>query len=85
MPMTLELPDEVAEWLQKVATGRGISVQEYALERLSFPKPAVPGLTDGASLVAYWEANGLLGTRTDITDTSAEATRLRAISNNGTR
>ncbi len=82
MPMTLELTDELTASLSEEATRHGMAVHEFATSLLTRPKIVAPSLGDGASLVAYLEAEGLLGTRTDIADTLSEARRLRAISNN---
>ena len=81
MTMTLELPDDVATALVDEANRRGVTVYDFAVSLLARPKTAERGLTDGASVVNYLESEGLLGTRTDITDTLSEARRLRAISN----
>lgn len=77
MPMTLELPDELVEQLSREATRRNLSVNEYALRLLASGNPREFKFPDGASAVAYWEANGVLGSRTDIVDSQAEARRLR--------
>ena len=82
MPMTLELPDDLVEILGAEAARRGLSLHDYTLQILTPPKPSVPSFKDGATLLAHLEAEGLLGTRTDITDTLAEARRLREMSNN---
>ncbi len=79
MPMSLELSDEVATWLQLGATKSGITIQEYALRLLSPPKAPTRTFKDGASVVAYWEAMGVLGSRPDIEDSQVEARRLREL------
>ena len=82
MPMTLELTDDLAATLSEEALRRGMAIEDFATSLLTRPKTVAPRLVDGASLAAYLEAEGLLGTRMDISDTLSEARRLRAISNN---
>ncbi len=82
MPVTLELPDDLAETLGAEAIRRGLSIGDYALCLLTPSTPRIPVKPSGTELVAYWEAQGLLGTRTDIADGQAEARRLREMAQN---
>jgi len=86
MTLSLELtPDEEARIRRRAAT-LGIDEREYAHRLLQ------AGLQDeesyelrdedrpktGAELVAYWEREGLIGTRPDITDSQAHAREIRS-------
>ena len=75
MPLTLELPDTLAESLRAEASRCGISLQDYAVRVLSASKPAA--ISDGATLVAYWQSQGVTGSRPDIEDSRIEARRIR--------
>lgn len=41
------------------------------------PLEELPMPTNGAELVVYWDKNGLIGTRPDVTDSVAHARALR--------
>ncbi len=82
MPTTLELPDELVEQLSREAARRELSLDEYALRLLACGNPREFKFPDGASAVAYWEANGALGSRPDISDSQSEARRLRELAQN---
>lgn len=77
MSITLDLPQELESKLVSEATRLGLSVTEYALNILATGdrKMAIP--KTGAALVAYWQSEGLLGTRPDITNSQEHARHLR--------
>ncbi len=75
MPLTIELPDGLAERLAGEAARRGLSLPDYAA-RLLEAAPSRAALS-GAEVVEFWRAEGLIGTRPDIADSQAEARRLR--------
>ena len=77
MTITLELPAELERELSAEAARRGVPLQEYAVQLLSSKAAPVPQITDGKSLVEYWEREGLIGWRPDITDPAAYARSLR--------
>ena len=54
-----------------------LPLAEYALRLLAEGRIPNPKLRDGAELVAYWQSEGLIGTRTDIVDVAARARALR--------
>jgi len=76
MPHSISLPDTLVDTLTAEATRAGLSLPDYAVRLLSKPRPPA-AITSGADLVAYWRAEGLVGCRTDIDDSQAEARRLR--------
>jgi hypothetical protein len=67
----LDLPNDLQRDLEQAAARAGLPLTEYALQILAAnhgpaPEPALP--RTGAELVAFWEREGLIGTRPDITD-----------------
>jgi hypothetical protein len=79
MPMSvvLDLPTELETELAAEAARVQLPLSDYilcllAVSRLPHPKPRT-----GAELVAYWQSEGLIGTRPDITDAPGHARSLR--------
>lgn len=77
MPQTVELPDDLAAALMDEASRLGLSLPDYAVRLLTSARSAVVSVQSGADLVAFWQAQGLVGSRPDIADSQAEARRLR--------
>jgi hypothetical protein len=74
MGVMLNIPDELAAQLAAEASQLGISLPDYIVQRLG----ATPGaVANGAELVEYWKARGLIGTRPDIQDSSEHARQIR--------
>ncbi len=79
MTLTLELPKALEEELAAEAAHQGLSLSEYALQLLrAAHRSAGTAPQTGAELVAYWQAVGLIGTRSDIADSRKYARKLRA-------
>jgi hypothetical protein len=77
MSITLDLPQELESELATEATQLGLSLTEYIL-RLPSTRSLVGQLpTTGSELVTYWQREGVIGTRPDITDSQAHARRIR--------
>lgn len=81
MTLTLELDAELAEVLAEEAARKKMSLPDYAVYLLNTTVPPPPPIKTGADLVAYWETEGLIGTRPDITDPEAYSQAMRARSN----
>jgi len=77
MPRTVELPDDLADALTDEASRLGLSLPDYTVRLLTSVRPAVAAVQSGADLVAFWRAEGLVGSRPHIADSQAEARRLR--------
>lgn len=77
MGLTLDLPVDLANALRSAAEERGLSLPEYAVEVLARSRMQADEVRTGADLVRYWEDEGLLGNRPDITDSSEHARRIR--------
>lgn len=85
MTLQLNLPRELETELSQQAAQLGLPLSEYAVrllslwrtvERVDFATPAMP--KTGAELVAYWQREGLTGTRPDIADSQEHARVIRA-------
>lgn len=79
MGLTLELPQELATALKDEAAQRGLSLPDYAIQLLSVGLPSDPKIRNGADLMAYWQREGVIGTRTDIADSQEHARKIRNI------
>ena len=75
MSLVLELPAQLEAELAAEAARLGQTLPEYALRLLT--EACGSRARTGAELVAYWQREGLLGTRTDVTDAPAHARALR--------
>jgi hypothetical protein len=77
MSITLDLPQELESELATEAAQMGLSLAEYVVRLLSTRFLVGPMPTTGTELVAYWQREGVIGTRPDITDGQAHACQLR--------
>ena len=77
MKLVLEVPPELEAELAAEASQLGLPLQEHALRILALGrnKPSVP--STGAELVAYWQAEDLVGTRPEIADSPTHARAVR--------
>lgn len=80
MTITLDLPGELERELADEAARLGLPLTEYALRvlaghRIGGPSGSAP--RTGAELVAFWEREGVAGSRPDIDDPAAHARALR--------
>ena len=77
MSLVLDLPPELESELAAEAAHFGLPLSEYALRLLTGRRGVRPAPRTGADLVAYWQGEGLVGTRPEITDSPAHARALR--------
>ena len=77
MSIVLDLPQELESALATEATQLGLSLTAYVLRLLSTRSLVDPLPITGAELVAYWQREGVIGTRPDITDSQAHARQIR--------
>ena len=49
----------------------------YTVRLRTSARPSASSVRSGADLVAFWRAEGVVGTRPDISDSQTEARRLR--------
>lgn len=88
MTITLDLPIELEHELSAEAARLGLPLAEYALRVLAGNRIGVPtGDTPrtGAELVAFWEREGVVGSRADIEDPAGHARMLRDRAEHRTR
>jgi hypothetical protein len=77
MSIMLDLPQELESALANEAAQLGLSLTEYVLRLLSTRSFAGPLPTTGAELFAYWQREGVIGTRPEITDSQAHVRQIR--------
>jgi hypothetical protein len=77
MSITLDLPQELESELATEASQLGLSFTEYVLRLLATRSLVGQLPTTGAELVAYWQHEGVIGTRPEITDSQMHARQIR--------
>ena len=76
MSISLNLPPDLESELATEALQLNIPLSEYILRILSVRQIQNP-LKTGAELVAYWQSQGIINSRPDITDSQAHARKVR--------
>jgi hypothetical protein len=77
MTLTINLPDEIQSRLSQEASRQGMDLSSYIVQLLSNGGD-VKSPSNGKDLVAYWQREGLIGTRPEIEDSQAHARMLRS-------
>ena len=77
MSITIDLPRELSSELSVGAERLGVSISEYIVHLLSLALAKDKKPKHGAELVEYWQREGLIGSRPDITDSQEYARQLR--------
>ena len=77
MKLVVNLPSELEAELAAEAAHLSLPLTEYAMRVLAGGQSARPSLRTGAELLAYWQGEGLVGARPEITDAPAHARALR--------
>lgn len=77
MSIAVEPPEELEDELSAEAALLGLSLPEYVLRVLSTGVVIGKRPRTGAELVDYWENEGLIGTRSDLTDSQTHARQIR--------
>ncbi len=78
MTITLDIPKILEQELSDEATQIGVPLPEYIVQLLSLRPALNPQPKTGAELITYWQNAGVVGTRTDIKDSSQHARQIRA-------
>jgi hypothetical protein len=73
MPLTLDLPPELESELNSEAADLHLPLSEYAIRLLATGYRPDPLPRNGAELVAYWQSEGVIGSRPDISDSLEHA------------
>jgi hypothetical protein len=77
MIITLDLPPELENALCSEASELNLPLSEYILRLILARQTISNPPKTGAELVAYWQSEGIIGSRSDITDSQAYARNLR--------
>ncbi len=77
MNINLDLPPELENELCTEASQLNLPLSEYILRILSFRQVLANPPQTGAELVAYWQSEGVINSRPDITDSQVYARKLR--------
>ncbi|MCY7278252.1 MAG: hypothetical protein LH702_32075 [Phormidesmis sp. CAN_BIN44] len=77
MNIRLDLPSELEIELSTEAARLNLPLPTYILRILSSRQVLNHPPKTGAELVAYWQSEGVINSRPDITDSQAHARRLR--------
>jgi hypothetical protein len=77
MSLVVDLPADLESALAAEAAQLHLPLPEYALRLLTVGRLPDPRPRTGAELVAYWQGEGLVGTRPDIVDAPGHARALR--------
>ena len=86
MSITLDLPQELVSKLSAEAARLGVSLSEYVAHVLSTGRLAEQRLIKtGEEVVAYWQGEGVIGTRLDIADSQKQARKIRQKAERRTR
>lgn len=77
MRITIDLPVPLETELSAEAMRLGLSLSDYVVHVLTTERAGLQRPKTGAELVAYWQAEGLIGTRPASTDSAALARDIR--------
>lgn len=75
--ITIDLSLELENELHAEASGLNLPLSEYIVRILSTRQVLANPPKTGAELVAYWQSEGIINSRPDITDSQAYARKLR--------
>ncbi len=77
MSISVDLPPELESELSTEASQLNLPLSEYILRVLSMRGSIANPPKNGAELVAYWQSEGVINSRPDITDSQAYSRKLR--------
>lgn len=77
MSIRLDLPAELESELSTEASRLNLPLPDYILRILSTRQVPLNPPKNGAELVAYWQSEGVINSRPDITDSQIHARHLR--------
>jgi hypothetical protein len=77
MSIMLDLPQELEDELAAEAARLNLPLAEYAARALAVGRTLSGMPKTGAELVAYWQNEGVIGSRQDITDSQEHARAVR--------
>jgi hypothetical protein len=77
MTLTLDLPRELEADLAVGAAWEGVPIETYALRLLAASQDRSSRIQSGVKLVEYWRREGVIGSRSDVTDSQSQARAIR--------
>ena len=77
MSVTLDIPEGLGSELTIEAQRVGLPLSDYVVTLLATGRTAGSLPKTGAELVAYWQEQGVIGSRPDIADSQAHARDVR--------
>lgn len=77
MSITLDIPEYLAGELTAEAKRLGLPLSDYVVTLIATGRIAGSLPKTGAELVAYWQEQGIVGSRPDIADSEAHARAVR--------
>ena len=77
MSIVLNLPPDLENKLAARAIAQGLPLPEYVVQLLNDETSRQPIVKTGADLLAYWQQEGIIGSRTDISDSAEHARAIR--------
>jgi hypothetical protein len=78
MSLTLTLSPQIEKELNEEAAQLGLTLEEYAIQLLTKRGSFSGTPRTGAELVAYWQREGVIGSRSDIENSLSHARNLRS-------
>ena len=84
MSLVLDLPSELESKLASEARRLGVPLSEYVMRVLS-EGAEHPKVRTGAELLRYWQSEGVVGARADVSDSQSHARLLRQEAEQRTR
>jgi hypothetical protein len=77
MSITLDIPEGLVSELAAEAQRLGLPLSDYVVTLLATGRTTGSLPKTGAELVAYWQEQGIVGSRLDISDSQAYAREVR--------
>lgn len=77
MSIHIDLPPDLERELSTEASRLNLPLSDYILQVLSIRQVLSNPPKTGADLVAYWQSQGVINSRPDITDSQSHARKLR--------
>ncbi len=77
MSITLDIPDELVSELAAEAQQLGLPLSDYLVKLLATGRTSGSLPKTGAELVAFWQEQGVVGSRPEIADSPTHAREVR--------
>lgn len=77
MSITLDIPEGLASRLAAEAQQAGLPLNDYVVTLLATGRTVDSRAVTGSELVAFWQRQGIIGSRPDISDSQMHARIVR--------